>query len=140
MPYIITKVNNRSSGKLRNIPLARHEIERLHNDGNCYTVVNIATRRATKFGNGCKREGRLDGIFDIFKKKPKQLPRDPRKMAQTVMYVPGAKGMSSRAQNSMRGAKTESYAAYKRRMKRIAERARRNPRFVPYRAAPYERD
>ena len=36
--------------------------------------------------------------------------------------------------------KKESYAAYKRRMKRIAERARRNPRFVPYRAAPYERD
>lgn len=38
------------------------------------------------------------------------------------------------------GAKKESYAAYKRRMKRIAERARRTPGFVPYRAAPYERD
>lgn len=36
--------------------------------------------------------------------------------------------------------KKESYAAYKRRMKRIAERARRTPGFVPYRAAPYERD
>lgn len=36
--------------------------------------------------------------------------------------------------------KKESYAAYKRRMKRIADRARRTPGFVPYRAAPYERD
>jgi len=36
--------------------------------------------------------------------------------------------------------KKESYAAYKRRMKRIAERARRTPGFIPYRADPYERD
>lgn len=35
-----------------------------------------------------KSKSSLAGIFDFLKKKPKQLPRDPRKMAQTIMIVP----------------------------------------------------
>lgn len=37
-----------------------------------------------------------------FSKKTKKLPRDPRKMAQTVMYIPSPSG---RVQQVMRGAK-----------------------------------
>jgi hypothetical protein len=46
------------------------------------------------------------GWWPFSKKAPKKLPRDPRKMAQTVMFTPGAKGMSSRGEMlTMRGAK-----------------------------------
>ena len=47
------------------------------------------------------------GWWPFGKKKPKQLPRDSRRMAQTVMYIPGEKGMRSQAKNamSMRGAR-----------------------------------
>lgn len=41
-----------------------------------------------------------------FKSKKKQLDRDPRRMAQTIMFIPGAKGMSSRGELvTMRGAR-----------------------------------
>jgi hypothetical protein len=75
------------------------------------------------------------GMWPFTKKKAKQLPRDPRRMFQTVMYVPSPSG---RVNQVMRGAQ-ESYAAYKRRMKRIAKKAQRTPGRAPYRAAPYER-
>lgn len=41
-----------------------------------------------------------------FKSKKKQLDRDPRRMAQAIMFIPGAKGMSSRGELvTMRGAR-----------------------------------
>lgn len=42
------------------------------------------------------------GMWPFTKKKAKQLPRDPRRMAQTVMYVPSPSG---RVNQVMRGAK-----------------------------------
>ena len=46
------------------------------------------------------------GWWPFSKKGPKKLPRDPRKMAQTVMFTPGAKGMVSRGElRTLRGAK-----------------------------------
>lgn len=99
----------------------------------CYTVVNTTSRRVSKVGGACRKStpqglwGLRDGApaaaaapkapavpaqpvagwWPFGKKKPKQLPRDSRRMAQTVMYIPGEKGMRSQAKNamSMRGAR-----------------------------------
>lgn len=42
------------------------------------------------------------GMWPFTKKKPKQLPRDPRRMAQTVMYIPSPSG---RVNQVLRGAR-----------------------------------
>ena len=107
MPYIIAKKDGKRFGGT--FVLTKTEVNRLKSDGHCYVIVNTTTRRASKIGSTC-RSGRANlGAMPSwwpFKAKKKQLDRDPRRMAQTIMFVPGAKGMSSRGELvTMRGAR-----------------------------------
>lgn len=52
--------------------------------------------------NSCPVQRRGLGLWPFSKKKPKQLPRDPRRMAQTVMYIPSPSG---RVNQVLRGAR-----------------------------------
>jgi len=84
MAFIITKKNGKRFG-LRAIFTAT-EIDRLRGDGNCYTVVNTTTRRASKIGATCRtRKAGLGALpsWWPFKKKPAK--RHP--MTRTVYMM-----------------------------------------------------
>ncbi len=115
MPWVLTKKN----GRVSRTPFVftRSDVVNLSRDkNNCYVLQNTGTHAHVRVGGKCRKKSPESAITHgalgalpswwPFKSKKKQLDRDPRRMAQTIMFVPGAKGMKSRGELvTMRGAK-----------------------------------
>lgn len=98
MPWMV-KTYRKRGGKPKRFGMStlfsEHEIQNLAADPDgCYKIINTTSRRVSSVGGACKRPTppNLWGLWPFGKKKaakPKQLPRDPRKMARTYIVAPG---------------------------------------------------
>lgn len=129
MPYYFLVARNGQEIRSSHAYTAR-QLREFKNQASCYTFVGELTNSVKNIGLGCRRRrGLRDGApptpaaaapapkpaapvapaakpvagwWPFGKKKAKRLDRDPRRMAQTVMYIPSPTG---RVNQVMRGAK-----------------------------------
>ena len=102
-------------------PYTARDLREFKNQASCYTFIGELTNSVKNVGLACTAKGRkrlglrdatpaapapaakptppptpaakpVAGWWPFTKKKAKQLPRDPRRMAQTVMYMPSPSG------------------------------------------------
>ena len=122
--WVLAAQNGQEVGSSR--MFSTSEVNAYRGAPSCFTFINEITNKVKNVG-ACRRGGLRDGTPGAapaapsaaapapnkpaaaavagwwpFSKKTKKLPRDPRRMAQTVMYIPSPSG---RVNQVMRGAK-----------------------------------
>lgn len=126
--YVISKIDGKSSGSLGRIPLNATELERLEGDGHVYTVVNIATRRVSKFGSKSVRKNpNKRGKRKHAAKRPRHNPT-PRKRTVSRAARAAAKRRIAKMPRDSKGRLKPKHARSNPRRSHKRKPARRRSR------------